>query len=265
MLWTGTSTTEHCGCRTGPKAKGLILARRLGFSVPPFWEICSCRLRTFAERGEWDKIADMVAIASEVVGLREGDTFAIRSNAWIETGELPGRFFSAVDVQPRVASLALLDFLRRNDCLSTAGRYEGTIIIQRFIKAELAGIASTADAPEGHLLVETVSGSNLALTSGLASPTQITLKIPSGVIAVSQDTHQPQTRNSLPAELKRDLETLGVLNTELGTSFRIEWCWSANRLWLLQTSRIAAPSYIQGLSVDRLRAPTPPLRHRGLL
>lgn len=174
-----------------------------------------------------------------------GISFAVRSSALNEdsaqasfAGEFETVLDARTDEEIRQAILAVRGS-RRSERVQAYSRAQGmdashevAVVVQRLIRADLAGVLFTADPVTGSHMTMTgnyVHGLGETLVSGEANPHTFTFKRPKG-------------RYDGPRELRRSARKLyrlaRRLESELGSPQDIEWAVSRGKLYLLQSRPI---------------------------
>jgi rifampicin phosphotransferase len=289
----------------GGKARALALAMRGGLPVPPWVVLAADAFETSAgaggiaagtvpdrllraiDGGEAPHLLDALDLAPEIVRelstalehlCADGAQVAVRSSASDEDGpehSFAGQLESflsvpAADVPARVRDVwrsgftARIVAYRREHGLPPMPR-PPAVLIQRMVRARVAGVAFSADPVSGRhgtAVISAVPGLGSALVSGEAEAdtwlvnrdrTIVERRIPSKRLMHVADGTQPggvavkavrDDRSGLPSLMDAEVLEIAALARRAARQFGrpqdIEWAYEDARLWLLQSRPITS-------------------------
>jgi phosphoenolpyruvate synthase/pyruvate phosphate dikinase len=223
--------------RIGAKAYNLGVVRSLGFAVPEYVVVRYEGLKRLLDRPAPSQ--RLVAWALAQLNLPSDAKLALRSSALDEdrdTGSHAGQYRSLLNVGPDQIGAALGEFVRSNQRSNQGARYRGSIIIQRMIEAEYAGVCLTVDHRTGSgntVIIELVKGGNQAVTQGTVLPDRVVVDRLTGDVREDQRRH-PSPGIDIPDLVQQFL----TLEAHFGTPLDIEWAWNDRKLSILQARPI---------------------------
>lgn len=224
----------------GPKASNLELVRSLGFEVPDFVVVDYEQIKGAANQPNSEPCRLLAQETSVALGARRGDSLAVRSSAIVEDcdrGSAAGAFTSLLDVRSDDLEGALRDFIRRNDAGWQGVAYAGSVIVQRMVDADHAGVCLTRDARTGYgdaIIVELAGRSNVGITSGTTRPHRIVVDRRTGDILDEVGTCE----GLAPGFVGRLVRQMLSLEMRFGKPLDIEWAAKAGAFYILQVRPI---------------------------
>lgn len=231
--------------RLGGKGRGLARLLRLGARVPP----------AFVVTPDADtRATDFREALDAALGALGDVALAVRSSGVVEDGDTAsyaGIYETVLDVRGADAVLEAIERCRGSAHAERVRAYraqrgledtEGgcvAVVVQRLVRADVAGVAFSADPVAGRrdrCIVEAVAGLGEALVSGRASPDRAVVD---GAGRVLDRTRVAGCLDdALAAEVSaRTLELEGAL----GYPVDVEWAVEGGVLWLLQVRPVTAP------------------------
>src|SRR5262249_15811321 len=136
----------------GAKAHNLDMVRSFGFAIPEFVLVGCEDARQLASRPASPTSRRLVQATLAALGLTNGAKLAIRSSGVDEDGahgSQAGKYRSLLNVDRKQMAEALCRFVKANH-LGNGSGYRGSIIVQRMIDADYAGVCLTRDPRGGH-------------------------------------------------------------------------------------------------------------------
>lgn len=228
----------------GAKAFNLGLVRSLGFHVPRFVVLDFSDVeRIAAHPGEAESIQRVQRVLGEL-SVRPGDKLAVRSSAIeedAEHGSAAGQYSSLLDIAPERLTEALAEFVKLNRTSRSAGAYSGSVIVQRMIEADCAGVCLTSDVRTGHagaVIIEMAAGGNSEITGGTIRPDRVVVDRRTGDILDEQ--------RAGTASGSRAIDVTGMvrqflqLESRFGRPLDIEWAMQSQELYILQARPIVS-------------------------
>lgn len=238
------SAPAHAPEVIGAKAYNLGVVRSLGFRVPDYTLLRYDEARQVADRPESRPSRQLIERVLAPLGLANGDLLALRSSAVAEDradGSAAGAYRSLLNVRPEQVAAALRDFVASNRAGRNGSAYYGSVIIQRMIRGDCAGVCLTQETRTGHgdaVIIEMTAGGNTGVTGGTARPDRLVVDRRTG------DILQEERRC---ARLRRQVIDLGhlvqqflTLEARFGTPLDIEWALADRELYILQARPIVA-------------------------
>lgn len=242
MIWTLKQLPADSQDIAGGKAHTLARLAQDGYAVPDGFVIT-------AEAFDGDDLrpAAWQQVQRQAAKLGNGAVaFAVRSSAQAEdsaVASFAGEFETVLDVRGDEALRQAIHtvYASRRSARVVAyaqaqqldGEQTMSVLVQRMVPAELAGVLFTADPLSGdraHMAGNFVQGLGDRLVSGEASGQSFTLDWPRG------DYEGPDELRPYARRLFR----LGQrLENALGQPQDVEWAISGNKLWLLQSRPIS--------------------------
>jgi phosphohistidine swiveling domain-containing protein len=228
----------------GSKAATLALLRSAGFAVPDGFVITGMQETAVDE-------ADVRATIAEALNALGGGAVAVRSSAAAEDladASFAGQYESVIGVEGLAAVLVAIKTVLRSAVSGrvtsyrdrTPGRADPpgmTILVQRLVPAEKAGVAFTADPVSGDrsvTVVSAVNGLGERLVSGAAVPDEWEVKAGTATARRTTEGAIDATVAVRVAELARRVEAA------LGGPQDIEWAAVGGDLFLLQARPMTA-------------------------
>jgi phosphohistidine swiveling domain-containing protein len=223
----------------GAKAYNLGVVRSLGFTAPEFVALPADRVRRHAAGSEGEGFLDDVL---HQLHLGAHDKLAVRSSAVGEdsaNGSLAGAYRSLLNVDQRRLSSALCEFLKSNGQRNGDTAYRGSIIVQRMIAADYAGVCLTRDPRTGKgdaVIIELLAGGNEGVTGGGAAPDRLVVDRLTGDI-LEEDRHCAALEG-VEIDLADLVQQFLTLEARFGQPLDIEWAVADRKLYILQARPI---------------------------
>lgn len=260
MIWTFKQLPPAALSLAGGKGGALARLAQAGFAVPPGFVISAEGF--VGERLRAEAWASVQKLAADLRG-SENALLAVRSSAQAEdaaTASFAGEFETVLNVAGDAALRESIEQVYGSrhsarvraytEAQALDGAHEMSVLVQRMVPAQLAGVLFTAEPLHGKrdLMVGSfVRGLGEALVSGEESGEQFTLAYPRGAYKG-------------PAAMRpyaRRLFGLGErLAQELDGPQDVEWAIAGGKLWLLQSrpiSTMQAYDPLTGIWNDSLR------------
>src|ERR1035441_3628550 len=163
----------------GAKAYNLGVVRSLGFRVPEYVLLDCDEVRRGARRPEGPLARRLVQRVLAKLGLTDGERLAVRSSAVSEDqadGSAAGLYRSLLHVEQSRLAAALRDFVASNQARRGAPAYRGSVIVQRMVQADCAGVCLTNDGRTGNrdaVIIEMAAGGNASVTGATVRPDRL--------------------------------------------------------------------------------------------
>jgi phosphohistidine swiveling domain-containing protein len=227
----------------GAKAYNLGVVRSLGFPVPEYVAVSYEGVKRLTGRASPGPCKRLVRWALEQLRLPAGGKLALRSSAVGEdrdTGSHAGEYQSLLNVAPDQLAAALGEFVRVNGARRRRGTgYRGSLLIQRMVEAEYAGVCLTSDSRTGSanaVILELVAGGNQSVTQGTVRPDRLVVDRLTGDIR----EHQRAGNKRLPPviDVGHLVHQFLTLEAEFGKPLDIEWALADQKLYILQARPI---------------------------
>lgn len=221
----------------GGKAHGLIDLVDLGCRVPDFILFNTEIIRQLLVDNNSLEIDRIIAWIKKRLRLIPGDKLAVRSSSIEEdndTSSLAGQLESFLDIDVENLADILKDFLSINDELA-GGQYIGSIIIQRMLQPDSAGVCITKDyrlSDDKSIIVEAKSGSNVLITQGRVRPTRFFINRETKDIRTDRRSHEDITLASL--DLRSIVEQCLQIEDRFACPVDVEWAFTESKLFILQ-------------------------------
>jgi pyruvate,water dikinase len=225
--------------RIGPKAHNLGLVRSHGFLVPEHVLLDFEAVKRSLGPASTDSRERLVRWVLEQLDLPAGSKLALRSSASNEDrecGSQAGAYRTLLAVEPGRLASAFGEFVRHN-AGRNGSRYRGSIIVQRMIQADHAGVCLTADERTGNagaLVLEFLAGGNEAITQGTVRPQRIVVDRLTGDVLEHPEDVSAAGALDVPALIQQFLS----LEARFGKPLDIEWALAAGKLYILQARPI---------------------------
>jgi len=226
----------------GAKAHNLGLVRKLGYEVPPYVLVDFDALDKLVQTGSHGDLTHLVAWISYRLSLGPEDSVVVRSSSTTEDreeGSQAGEFDSFLRVGRDHIFRALCEFLNRNRIGRRGTQYHGSVIVQRMLEPNYAGVCLTKDdrvAASEVLVIEMLAGSNEEVTGGTAIPTRIIVDRTTGdVVCCENATRQPTESTLDVGDLMRSFLKI---EAEFRKPVDIEWGLRDGTLYILQVRPI---------------------------
>jgi phosphoenolpyruvate synthase/pyruvate phosphate dikinase len=229
--------------RIGAKACNLGRVRALGFAVPEFVVLHYKAVKRLLDHPSPVAGQRLVHWALEQLNLPADARIAVRSSARDEDrakGSQAGAYRSLLNVGPDKMIAALGEFVRLNSVTPRGTRYRGSIILQRMIDADYAGVCLTADLRTGQgdtVIVELAAGGNQAVTQGHGKPDRVVVDRLTGDIL---ENHRKSPRlSSGQIDIPDMVQQFLTLEAHFGKPLDIEWALRDRKLYILQARPIS--------------------------
>jgi phosphohistidine swiveling domain-containing protein len=226
----------------GAKAYNLGVVRSLGFRVPDFVLLGCEEAQRVARRPGSRPSRQLVHRVLGQLGLSNGDTLALRSSAVSEDradGSGAGEYRSLLNVGRDQVAAALREFVASNRSGRNGAAYRGTVIVQRMIQADCAGVCLTQDGRTGYrnaIIIEMAAGGNTGVTGGTARPDRVVVDRLTGDI-LHEDCRCSRLRRR-GIEVSRLVQQFMTLEARFGKPLDIEWALARRELYILQARPI---------------------------
>lgn len=223
----------------GAKAHNLGLVRSRGFRVPEYVLLDFERVERAARDGG---CRDLAARVLSQLRLGEGERLAIRSSSTFEDGDDrsgAGDFESILDVRSQQLADALGRFVASNKAGRSGAPYRGSVIVQRMIDADCAGVCLTRDGRAGTsdaVIVEMTAGGNQGITGGTIRPDRVVVDRATGDILV--DERRSETVRACSLDATGMVQQFLALEARFGKPLDIEWAIAGRELYILQARPI---------------------------
>jgi phosphoenolpyruvate synthase/pyruvate phosphate dikinase len=228
--------------RIGPKAHNLGLVRSHGFLVPEHVLLDYEAVKRSVGPTSTESRQCLAQWVLEQLDLPPGSKLALRSSASSEdreNGSQAGAFRTLLSIEPERLASAFSEFIRHNGAGQNGSRYRGSIIVQRMIQADHAGVCLTMDERTGNanaLILEFLAGGNEALTQGTVRPQRIVVNRLTGDVQEHPQDSETAPALAIPGLVQQFL----TLEARFGKPLDIEWALAAGKLYILQARPIAA-------------------------
>jgi phosphoenolpyruvate synthase/pyruvate phosphate dikinase len=225
----------------GAKAYNLGVVRALGFCVPEYEVLPFETAQRLLDSPTDEEGLRQVERSVARIGLAPGETVAVRSSAVGEDGagqSLAGEFHSLLRVDPDGVAEALREFARANLAGKRGNEYRGSLIVQRMVVGEWAGVCLTLDRRTGRdnaVIIEMAPGNNEAITGGSVVPDRLVVDRLTGDFLEAERHGDGPAAVDVGALVKQFL----TLEAHFGTPLDIEWAWAKGKLYILQARPIS--------------------------
>lgn len=226
----------------GAKAHNLQTARSFGFAIPEFVLVDCEDARRVASQPASPTSRRLVQATLAALGLTNGAKLAIRSSAIDEDrahGSRAGQYRSLLNVDRAQMAEALCRFVKSNHLGSNGSGYRGSIIVQRMIDADFAGVCLTRDPRANHanaLILELKVGGNQAITGGTVRPDRLVLDRLTGDIL---EDERSSATSPAPSQITPLVQQFLELEARFAQPLDIEWAVAKDKLYILQVRPIA--------------------------
>lgn len=222
----------------GSKTINLARCRQWGFPVPDFVALPASLSEQLLSNPTFRQ-----TVADEIIAMLPCERYAVRSSALIEDTEqqsFAGQFHTETDVAPSELTSAILAVLEQAREFLHGDLKQFSLIIQRYIAPDLAGVAFSRDPSGGReLVIEYGSGAGEQIVSGSIKPQAVRLY-----------------RSEVGPELLSDvIKTAKQLEKRFGAPQDVEWCMQNGTFYLLQTrpiTTINSKAYEEIQALERL-------------
>jgi phosphohistidine swiveling domain-containing protein len=230
----------------GTKAYNLGVVRSLGFLVPDYVLVSCEGITALIQRPSRSCCQRLRQWIRQQLNLPAGSKVALRSSALQEDGESgshAGEFHSLLHIGQDQLPRAFGQFMESNRQSRNGAAYRGSIIVQRMIEADYAGVCLTVDCRTGNantVIMEFVAGSNESITQGTVIPDRVVINRLTGDILECQERSQ----QSLPAAMDFGylVQQFLTLEAHFGKPLDIEWALADRKLYILQARPIVQPA-----------------------
>jgi len=177
------------------------------------------------------------------LGLSNGDKLALRSSAVSEDradGSSAGEYHSLLNVGRDQVAAALRKFVNSNRFDRNGAAYRGSVIVQRMVQADCAGVCLTQEARTGHgdaVILEMTAGGNAGVTGGTVRPDRVVVDRLTGDI-LHEDRRCAKLRGRA-IDVAKMVQQFLTLETRFGRPLDIEWAQAGPDLYILQARPIA--------------------------
>lgn len=228
----------------GTKAKNLQILQTLGLNVPEFYEIDAKVLKKLGD----SEIAEQI-INTFLKWCKEHDCeeVAIRSSAADEDNidqSFAGQYSSVMKVKGKdhfLEALLIVAKSKPNSAYSNKKEPKVHVIVQRYIEPDVAGVIFTVNPASGRseMLINAAVGHGSKVVEG-SDANSI------HVDRVTGDIRLTENPTLLSVDQTRKLQKLGEeVENRIQTPQDIEWAFSNNKLYALQTRPITRIAHLQ--------------------
>lgn len=240
----------------GAKAHNLSVVRSLGFRVPDFVLLGYEETRRVARRPKSRPSRQLVQQVLSQLVLSNDDKLALRSSAVAEDredGSHAGEYRSLLNVGQEEVAAALQEFVASNGSGRNGDAYRGSVIVQRMVQADCAGVCLTRDPRTGYgdaVILELTAGGNEGVTGGTARPDRVVVdRLTGDILHEDRRSSRLRPRGAEVARLVREFLTL---EARFGKPLDIEWALAGQELYILQARPIVAGRHAEiGVDPDR--------------
>lgn len=222
----------------GAKAHNLGVVRAHGFKVPQFTLLDFKSVRRAAGGLGSTFSSGLIQKTLDELGVTNGEKLAVRSSAICEdaeSGSCAGKFRSLLDIGRDELGAALREFSESNG----GAAYRGSVIVQRMVESDCAGVCLTRDNRTGNrdaVIIEMTAGGNSGVTGGTARPGRVVVDRLTGDILDEERVSEALLGQSIDiAGLVRQFLTL---EARFGKPLDIEWALAQGELYILQARPI---------------------------
>jgi phosphohistidine swiveling domain-containing protein len=226
----------------GPKAYNLGVVRSLGFQVPAYVLLDYEKARRWLRRPRRRNSGHPVEEALAGLGLSNGDRLALRSSAVAEDrqdGSSAGQYQTLLNIERHHVADALREFVAKNRFGRNGTAYRGSVIIQRMVEADCAGVCLTRDQRAGTgdaLIIEMTYGSNEPITAGTTRPVRLVVdRLTGDILEEGRSRSHAKAPHADVSWLVRQFLTL---ESRFGKPLDIEWALAGQELYVLQARPI---------------------------
>jgi phosphohistidine swiveling domain-containing protein len=246
---TRAATVPDSPTVVGAKAYNLGVVRSMGFRVPDYVLLDYEEAQRVARRPEGGPSRRIVRRVIAQLGLSNGDKLALRSSAVTEDradGSAAGEYRSMLNVGRDQVAASLRDFVNSNRVNRSGMAYRGSVIVQRMVQADFAGVCLTREARTGHgdaVILEMTAGGNAGVTGGTVRPDRVVVDRLTGDILHEERRCAKLLGRAIDvAEMVQQFLTL---ETRFGKPLDIEWARAGRDLYVLQARPIVVESQKQ--------------------
>jgi len=146
---------------------------------------------------------------------------------------------SLLNIDKQNLAAALCEFFRNNGQRKGEGGYRGSVIVQRMIVADYAGVCLTLDPRTGQgnaLILEMLAGGNEGVTGGVAVPDRLVVDRLTGDI-LDEQRHCAGLEH-MEIDLGGMVQQFLTLEARFGKPLDIEWAVAGPKLYILQARPI---------------------------
>lgn len=229
----------------GSKTRNLKVLADAGFNVPPFVAIPASIVEKLVD-------SDGIVVAKELSGLTADikksfvcDKYAVRSSALIEDAKehsFAGQFRTEIEVSPENLERAISNVLKHAFGFLKGEIRQFSIVVQKYITADYAGICFTRSPGGGReMVLEYHRGIGEDVVSGKVTPQKINCYWNQCVLS-----------SNLP-NFKGNLEKFKKIELLFDSPQDVEWCIKSGQWYFLQTRPITTVTdaqYRENLFLD---------------
>jgi pyruvate,water dikinase len=226
----------------GPKAQHLGVVRALGFRVPEYVVLPFEKVERAAQQPTSKQTRAVVRQVLGQLGVTNGELLAVRSSALVEDradGSHAGEFRSLLNIRREGMIAALTEFVASNRRSRRGTRYRGSVIVQRMVQGDCAGVCLTCAFHAGHdtaVIIEMAAGGNQGVTGGTIRPDRVVVDRLTGDI-LEEERRCPVLRRR-QIDVGQLVRQFLALEARFGKPLDIEWALTGQELYILQARPI---------------------------
>lgn len=235
-------------CLIGAKAWNLGMVRSLGFLVPEYVLLNQQEVHRVVRRPVGRASSKIVERVLSELGVCNGDKLAVRSSSVSEDredGSLAGEYHSLLNVDWKELATALGDFVDRNRIGRNGTAYRGSVIVQRMIRADCAGVCLTRDKRTSRgeaVIIEMTAGGNQGITGGTMRPHRLVVDRQTGDIL--EEERSGARDHGREVDIAWMVRQFLSLEARFGKPLDIEWALVGRELYILQARPIVAGHHV---------------------
>jgi phosphoenolpyruvate synthase/pyruvate phosphate dikinase len=223
----------------GGKARNLGLVRALGFLVPEYVLLDFAAVAHLADSKCLQDAENLTCWLKDRLCLSADAEVAVRSSCVFEdaeSGSHAGAYRSWLRIRVDQLPASLCRFVKVNGQSRALEPYRGSVIVQRMVEGQYAGVGLTRDrrlCGDNAVVIEWLAGGNEALTAGTALPARALIDRLTGDIL-----EENERSFSLPLKVVELARQFLLLETHFGKPLDIEWALTDRGLYILQVRPI---------------------------
>src|ERR1019366_4563972 len=199
-------------------------------------------VRRGATRPEGALARRLVRRVLSTLALSDGEKLAVRSSSISEDqedGSGAGQYRSLMHIKQSRLAAALRDFMASNQARRGTHAYRGSVIVQRMVQADCAGVCLTNDRRTGNrdaVIIEMAAGGNAGVTGGIVRPDRLVVDRLTGDI-LEEERRCPVLRGRA-VDVTGMVRQFLTLESRFGMPLDIEWALAGRELYILQARPI---------------------------